>query len=264
MPVILWCGILALLVIFLGWCVHKRRLRRRRKIKRTEPVVGAAYTAGFQTSDQSLVHHDVRSEQAPDVAKQILGNVHSVETSSVDEPVSDESDHSNVSDDAQADVLPPSENEQARAPSLKRSTQKAQVLTLYVMAPDEQILHGYELLQALLYTGLRYGEQQIFHRYQHSNNSGDVLFSVAGASKPGTFELSNMGAVSYPGLVLFMAEGVTAFDEVALEAMFSAAEQLADDLGAELWSAERRPLTVDDRLDYFSKLQPSHTADTSV
>ena len=264
MPAIIWCGILALLVIFLGWRVHKRRLRRRRKIKRTEPVVGAAYTTGFQVSDQSLVHHDVRSEQAPDVMAQVLGKTNVAKLSPADELISDESGDINTPDETAAETPSSLQSQQTAAPSPKRSTAKAQVLTLYVMAPDEQILHGYELLQALLYTGLRYGEQQIFHRYQHSNNSGDVLFSVAGASKPGTFELSNMGAVSYPGLVLFMAEGVTAFDEVALEAMFSAAEQLADDLGAELWSAERRPLTVDDRLDYFSKLQPSHTADTSV
>lgn len=262
MPVLFWCGFWVLLVVFLGWCVHKRRLRRRRKIQRTAPVVGAAYTAGFQASDQSLVHHDVRSEQSPDAPKDIIGSTPlmaaSQENKSVSEPTALVDESLGVC--AEAASL---KGERNRSPSPQCKAQEARVLTLYVMAPDEQILHGYELLQALLYTGLRYGEQQIFHRYQHSNNSGDVLFSVAGASKPGTFELSNMGAVSYPGLVLFMADGVTAFDEVSLEAMFSAAEQLADDLGGELWNAERQPLTADDRLNYFSQLPSVHVADAS-
>src|SRR3990167_6942283 len=62
-------------------------------------------------------------------------------------------------------------------------------ISLHVMAPREYPYNGYELLQALLTNGLRYGDRNIFHRHETKTGRGRVLFSLASVNKPGTFEL---------------------------------------------------------------------------
>lgn len=42
----------------------------------------------------------------------------------------------------------------------------------------------------------------IFHRYQQLSGNGPVLFSLASATKPGTFELSKIGGYACAGLTL--------------------------------------------------------------
>src|SRR3990167_2480566 len=77
------------------------------------------------------------------------------------------------------------------------------VVAVYLMATEGGAYTGYELLQALLSAGLRYGKQNIFHRHAHKDGRGDVLFHCASAIPPGTFDLTQMGSFSCKGLCLF-------------------------------------------------------------
>ncbi|AML49528.1 cell division protein ZipA [Coxiella burnetii] len=119
------------------------------------------------------------------------------------------------------------------------------IFTLYVMAPKEYPYNGYELLQALLANGLRYGERNIFHRHEIKTGRGRILFSLASVNKPGTFELSKMGNFSCPGLVLFMVLKHTPDPLMAFDTLLETARQLTEDLGGEVWDEERRLLNMD-------------------
>lgn len=119
-------------------------------------------------------------------------------------------------------------------------------VVLHVMASDDQPFAGYELLQALLSGGLRYGKHKIFYRHLHKNGQGEVQFSLAAANKPGTFDLPNMGNFSCPGLTLFTVLQEVQDPKHAFELMLAAANQLAEDLGGEVWGENRKVLTVED------------------
>lgn len=115
----------------------------------------------------------------------------------------------------------------------------------YVMAPEGNVFTGYELLQALLANGLRYGERNIFHRYETKTDVGKVMFSVASVNTPGTFELTKMGSFDCPGLALFMVLNTVTNPMTAFDVMLETARQLAEDMKGEVWGADRRPLNMD-------------------
>ncbi|MEK6731779.1 MAG: cell division protein ZipA C-terminal FtsZ-binding domain-containing protein [Pseudomonadota bacterium] len=116
-------------------------------------------------------------------------------------------------------------------------------VTIYVVAPMKRLFGGYDMLQAILATGLQYGDQQIFHYYQGKNRTGKKLFSVASADEPGEFDLSKIGNFSCSGLILYQKiadyqKPVTIFD-----LMLDVAYQLAEDLGGEVRLAKDYPWT---------------------
>lgn len=131
------------------------------------------------------------------------------------------------------------------APAVKPSTK---ILTLYVMAAPGERFIGYDLLQAILAAGLRFGEMGIFHRFASINNTSDrKLFSLASAVEPGTFDIHNMGAASSPGLILFMqASSNQSIDDSlnSFSLMLEAAQSLVDDLDGVLLDSKREPLTI--------------------
>ena len=101
-------------------------------------------------------------------------------------------------------VASPEETEKAQndTPSKPAAPEPTPVI-LYLMAPSNSTFGGYELLQALLSAGLRFGEQQVFHRHEHKDGRGKTLFHCASAESPGTFDLSKMGSFATRGLCLF-------------------------------------------------------------
>lgn len=126
------------------------------------------------------------------------------------------------------------QNVKMAEPKKEAISPKNQLVLLYLMAPANQPYNGYELLQALLSAGLRYGKMQIFHRHEQKTGRGDVLFSLASATSPGTFELPKMGAFSCTGLVLFFEAAKVKDPKKAFEIMIDTASQLAEDLGGDI------------------------------
>lgn len=127
------------------------------------------------------------------------------------------------------------------------------ILILYVMAPKERPFLGYELMQSLLNVDLRHGNMKIFHRHEHPNGQGRVLFSLAQATEPGIFDLNEMGGLRCTGLSLFMH---IAPDDSALNTfnlMLETAQQLADDLAGQLQDINHAPLTPQTTQSYHQQ-----------
>lgn len=129
------------------------------------------------------------------------------------------------------------------------------LVILYVMTSAARPFASYELLQALLTAGLRFGERDIFHRYLVKDEQQKILFSVASAVEPGVFDLANIGGYSCTGLSLFMS--ISNVDDAAatFETMLDTARQLTDDLAGQLYDETQQPLTEATIAEYRERVQ---------
>ncbi len=78
-----------------------------------------------------------------------------------------------------------------------------EVLILHVMSTAGGFKGG-PLLQILRACDLRFGDMNIFHRYEEANGNGAVQFGVANMVKPGTFDINAMDTFKTPGITLFL------------------------------------------------------------
>jgi cell division protein ZipA len=124
------------------------------------------------------------------------------------------------------------------------------LLVISVAAKPGASFAGYDLLQAIVSTGMKFGEMNIFHYFKDNKK----LFSLASATKPGEFDLDRMGAFSCIGLTLFMNCCEVPDAEKAFTLMLNVAEQLADDLDGELRAGLRAPLTKAILQQYQNKI----------
>ena len=136
---------------------------------------------------------------------------------------------------------------------------------IFLLAKENRQLAGYELLQTLLASGLRFGEGQLFHRHQHSNGQGPVLCSLAAATASGVFDLQNIGAFSVRGLCMFMhASGNSTIDADRFEIMLDTAKQLSDGLDTLLLDDQRKPLSDASLRRYYQQLNISDRCESSA
>lgn len=129
-------------------------------------------------------------------------------------------------------------------PSEQEDSAPRSALVLHVMTEQHHVFQGYDLLQALLSQGFKYGEMKVFHRFQEKNGKGARLFSVASAVEPGTFDIHHMGGSSFTGLTLFMQVlGNTAVDCERFTLMCATANELKKELGGRLLNEAREELS---------------------
>ncbi|WP_419419511.1 cell division protein ZipA C-terminal FtsZ-binding domain-containing protein [Legionella sp. D16C41] len=126
---------------------------------------------------------------------------------------------------------------------------------MFLLAKENRLLAGYELLQTVLAAGLRFGEGHLFHRHQFSNGQGPILCSLAAATSTGVFDLQNIGGFSVRGLCLFMhSSGNPTIDKERFAIMLDTAKQLSDELDTLLLDEKKKPLTDESLLNYYRLL----------
>ena len=114
-----------------------------------------------------------------------------------------------------------------------------EVIVIHVVANPGYVFSGEDLLQAITDEGLRFGDMDIFHRHEHEDGSGRVMFSMANMLKPGTFDLSNLASFETPGVSLFMHLPVPHDSLAAFRTMTKVAKSLVTALGGELKDENR-------------------------
>lgn len=139
----------------------------------------------------------------------------------------------------------------------KPVTQQAadHIVAVYLLSKNDETFSGYELLQALLSAGLRYGDQKIFHRHEHKDGRGRVLFHCASASAPGTFDLTKMGSFSGKGICLFFSSSEVDEPLMALDCLMETLDQLVDDLGGEVLDEKRATFTQEKLYAHHKQLR---------
>jgi cell division protein ZipA len=119
-----------------------------------------------------------------------------------------------------------------------------EVLVINVVARDEAGFKGPALLQNILESGLRFGEMDIFHRHESMAGNGEVLFSMANALKPGTFDLDDIEGFSTRAVSFFLGLPGPRHPKQAFDVMVAAARKLAHELNGELKDDQRSVLTA--------------------
>ena len=114
-------------------------------------------------------------------------------------------------------------------------------MTLFLLAADNHVITGADLLQATVNTGMEFGDMQIFHRLPEGSEK--PVFSLANAAKPGYFERDEWNTFETSGVALFMAlpGPVNALD--AWDSMLATARRMSEILHAELLDDQRSPFT---------------------
>ena len=79
-----------------------------------------------------------------------------------------------------------------------------EVLVINVMARNGGEMAGNDLLRVMLSCGFRFGDMNIFHRYEQHSGKGSLLFSAANVVEPGVFDVDRMDEFSTPGICMFM------------------------------------------------------------
>lgn len=85
--------------------------------------------------------------------------------------------------------------------------QAEHILSLYVMPAAGRTIAGDKVMHLLRQFGLRYGEMSLFHRFQDSNGTGPLMFSVLRYTGEGPmgFDLETLSSEQVEGLAFFLA-----------------------------------------------------------
>lgn len=129
-----------------------------------------------------------------------------------------------------------------------------QIITLYLVAPENQVFNGEMVVQKLEEVGFQYGEHKIFHRHIDNPNS-PVIFSVANMMQPGIFDLSNLHRFTTVGLVFFMHIPSSGNDIANLRLMIRSVETLAQSLGGFVLNDQQELFDDQSRLAYMQRVQ---------
>src|SRR5690606_21647810 len=123
------------------------------------------------------------------------------------------------------------------------------------IAKRGQEISGQDLLVAVQSFGLRFGDMNIFHRHEHSTGQGPVIFSMANAINPGTFDIEKLPEMHVKGVTFFMRLSEVNKRIFVLELMVDIAKRLANQLGAELKDDTHSVLSSQTVTHYKSRIQ---------
>lgn len=107
---------------------------------------------------------------------------------------------------------------------------------------NKQGLAGIDLRRVFNACDMRFGEMDIFHRFERANAQGKIQFSVANSVEPGCFDLNTLDELETTGISLFMSlpgpdNAMEAFDAMAEVALVFARNfnaNLCDDSHSDL------------------------------
>ncbi len=131
----------------------------------------------------------------------------------------------------------------AREPSAPQPGERSardfdQIISLHVMARDEGLISGGELIVAAEKTSLVYGAQGLFHRLVDGRPEAGPIFSMVNRVQPGRFDLSKIAELSTPGVSFFMTLPCALAGLDAWDRMLPAAQRLAGLLNADVYDEE--------------------------
>jgi cell division protein ZipA len=115
------------------------------------------------------------------------------------------------------------------------------IVSLFLLARDNHVITGADLLQATVSTGMEFGDMNIFHRLPEGSER--PVFSLANAAKPGHFERDAWNTFETTGLALFMTLPGPVYALDGWDAMLATARRIGELLNAEVLDDERNAFT---------------------
>lgn len=135
------------------------------------------------------------------------------------------------------------ESEPAEVAVAEESDVQQKIVTIRIVARENQSLAADELILCMRGIGLRHGKFGIFHRYDGSDESRSV-FCAASLVEPGSFDLENIKNQTIPGISMFLVLPGPIESVEAFEMMMAAARTIAQSLGGELLDESGSSLSV--------------------
>lgn len=126
------------------------------------------------------------------------------------------------------------------SPGASRDASTEKIVALLLAERGGRLIAGDRVHAALRAQGLQYGDRNIYHRI----SNGGSVFSVASLVKPGYLDPATAKEFSTPGLTLFMVLPGPQRPSVAIRDMLDTADKLANSLNAQIFDANRQPLTL--------------------
>lgn len=117
------------------------------------------------------------------------------------------------------------------------------VLEIHAIARDAAGFSGKDVLFLFNSCDLRFGEKDIFHRFEQADGEGCIQFSVAQSYEPGIFVPAAMAQQHFRGLSFFMSLPGAKKPLEAYEAMSEMALVVARKLRADVYDGARSALT---------------------
>ncbi|MCD8523767.1 MAG: hypothetical protein LRY72_16125 [Saccharospirillaceae bacterium] len=117
------------------------------------------------------------------------------------------------------------------------------VLEIHAIARDPAGFSGKDILFLFNSCDLRFGEKDIFHRFEQADGEGCIQFSVAQSYEPGIFVPAAMAQQHFRGLSFFMSLPGAKNPREAYEAMSEMALVVARKLRADVYDGARSALT---------------------
>lgn len=118
-----------------------------------------------------------------------------------------------------------------------------EVLVINVLARNEPFA-GAALLKILMSCDLRFGNLNIFHRYEQAGGKGPLQFSVANIVEPGVFDLERIEEFHTQGVCFFMTLPGPEKPLEAFNAMVETAQCVVRNLNGELRDEAHSAMTV--------------------
>jgi len=143
-----------------------------------------------------------------------------------------------------ATASPTSSSSEKKEDSPKSRPPISEVIVINVMAKNGQNFKGPDLLHILLACDLRFGDMNIFHRYENKNGAGSMQFSVANVVEPGYFDLTNIDDFTTPGVSFFMGLPGPLDPLKAYNYMVETAQVLVKNLEGSLLDESRSVMTA--------------------
>ncbi len=149
-----------------------------------------------------------------------------------------------LTDSFQAEIAFPKTQDEADSTSARVRSNITDVIVINLMAKNDEVFAGTNMLQVFTACGLRFGEMNVFHRHADINGNGPVLYSVANIVNPGIFELDKMDQFSTPGLTFFLRLPSAIDNMHAFDKMMDTIGQVKNSLGGEMKDENRSVVTT--------------------
>jgi cell division protein ZipA len=108
------------------------------------------------------------------------------------------------------------------------------VFSLILKATEGTCYKGHDFMPILLSQGLRHGDMGIFHRLMGQGKNATVLYSVANAINPGTFDIKNIQNFETPAFAFFMTVPGPKDPMIAYEGMVKTIKLLKQELNGQI------------------------------
>lgn len=208
--------------------------------KEPVPVLMESIELGEQVDPNPPLQQEL---QLPEFVQQTLQDEpEDILTAEIEEPEIEALDLSEDCDIAEMVESKPVQKEKVGERLADRPAAQ-EIFVINVIKENAPLLKGAELNHIFKVCDMRFGEMDIFHRFEEANAQGKIQFSVVNSVKPGNFDMETIDSMETPGISLFMSLPGPNNPMEAFDAMAEVALVFSRNFNANLYDESHSDLT---------------------